>query len=242
MAQFRIDKFLADAGIGTRTQIKGYIKKGMVQVNRNTVTRPEQKIDSNLDLICFNGEPVQMSDFEYYLLNKPSGYVSATKDNTAPTVLELIDSPRKDLFPVGRLDKDTEGLLLITNDGALSHKLLSPKHHVEKTYYAEIAGIMTQKDVEAFQEGLEIDDDDLKTALPALLEINDINVEKKSSKVLITITEGKYHQVKRMVHACGKEVTYLKRVSFGTLILPKDLTPGASRALTEKELESLLAL
>lgn len=242
MAQFRLDKYLADAGIGTRSQIKSYIKKGLVQVNQETILRAETKIDTNLDKICFNGQSIQISDYEYYLLNKPSGYVSATRDNTAPTVLDLIHSNRKDLFPVGRLDKDTEGLLLITNDGTLSHKLLSPKRHVNKTYYAEVMGIMTQQDAEAFENGLEIGDEDLQTALPAILEISEVDEINTISKVFITITEGKYHQVKRMVHACGKEVTYLKRVSFGTLNLPEDLALGSYRPLTEDELQVLLSL
>ncbi|MGN0439098.1 MAG: pseudouridine synthase [Lachnospiraceae bacterium] len=242
MAQFRLDKFLADAGIGTRSQIKSYIKKGYVKVNEETVTRPETKIDSATDTICFNGEDIHMQDFEYYLLNKPAGYVSATKDNTAPTVLELIESNRKDLFPVGRLDKDTEGLLLITNDGLLSHKLLSPKRHVDKTYYAITKGIMTKEDVDAFAKGLEIGDEDLQTTLPACLEILSIDNNKDTSEVLITITEGKFHQVKRMVHFCGKEVTYLKRISFGSLILPDDLPSGSYRMLTEEEIQSLRSL
>lgn len=242
MSQFRLDKYLADAGIGTRSQIKSYIKKGLVQVNQETVIRPETKIDTDFDSISFQGQPIQMSEFEYYLLNKPSGYVSATKDNTAPTVLELIHSSRKDLFPVGRLDKDTEGLLLITNDGALSHRLLSPKRHVNKTYYAKINGIMTQQDVAAFEKGLEIGDEDLQTALPATLKIAQIDEINATSVVFITITEGKYHQVKRMVHACGKEVSYLKRVSFGTLNLPEDLELGSYRPLTEDELQALLSL
>lgn len=242
MAQFRLDKYLADAGIGTRSDIKSYIRKGLVQVNHNTVLRPETKIDSTKDEICFKGEPIRMADLEYYLLNKPAGYVSATKDNTAPTVMELINSNRKDLFPVGRLDKDTEGLLLITNDGALSHKLLSPKKHVEKTYYAITNGIMNEADIHAFRQGLEIGDEDLKTALPAKLQIISTDEKEQRSEVLITITEGKFHQVKRMVHACGKEVTYLKRISFGTLSLPEELPSGAYRELTPEELQVLSSL
>lgn len=242
MAQFRLDKYLADAGIGTRSDIKSYIRKGLVQVNHNTVLRPETKIDSAKDEISFKGEPIRMADLEYYLLNKPAGYVSATKDNTAPTVMELINSNRKDLFPVGRLDKDTEGLLLITNDGALSHKLLSPKKHVEKTYYAITNGIMDEADIHAFRQGLEIGDEDLKTALPAKLQIISTDEKEQRSEVLITITEGKFHQVKRMVHACGKEVTYLRRISFGTLSLPEELPSGAYRELTPEEIQTLVLL
>ena len=236
MAQFRLDKYLADAGIGTRNQVKNYIKKGMVRINDIRATRPEEKIDSVSDMIYFQEQPILMNDLEYYILNKPAGYVSATNDNTSPTVMELISTNRKDLFPVGRLDKDTEGLLLITNDGALAHRLLSPKHHVNKTYYAEIHGIMTVEDVIVFENGLEIGDSDLQRALPALLKIDSINPEANLSYVYITLQEGKYHQVKRMVHAVGKEVLYLKRISFGQLDLPKDLEIGESRPLTDEEL------
>lgn len=236
MGLYRIDKYLADAGIGTRSQIKDYIKKGMVQVNHQPVLRPEHKITSETDVISFQGEVVQMSDYEYYILNKPAGYVSATRDNTCPTVLELVESCRKDLFPVGRLDKDTEGLLLITNDGALSHQLLSPKHHVDKVYYAKVKGIITSEDIEQFKQGLEIGDPDFQVALPATLVIDGIDRENDTSYVYITIQEGKYHQVKRMVHKVGKEVLYLKRIQFGNLTLPEDLSLGASRPLTAEEL------
>lgn len=241
MAQFRIDKYLADAGIGTRSQIKKYIKTGLVRINDTCVSRPETKIDTSVDIIYYNNRPVHIEELEYYILNKPAGYVSATKDNIFPTVMELISSNRKDLSPVGRLDKDTEGLLLITNDGSLSHRLLSPKHHVDKIYYAKVAGIMTKEDVIAFEKGLEIGDEDLQTALPADLKIDSIDASSNLSYVYITLREGKYHQVKRMVHAVGKEVLYLKRISFGGLELPKDLEPGQSRALTKPELEILLS-
>lgn len=239
MAQLRLDKYLADAGIGTRSQIKNYIKKGMVTHNDVIVTKPDIKINTEQDTICFQKTPVAISDYEYYLLNKPAGYVSATRDNTAPTVLDLLANPRKGVAPVGRLDKDTEGLLLLTNDGALSHKLLSPKYHIDKVYYAIVDGIMTPEDILAFQMGLEIGDDDLFTALPSILEIKHINIEEKQSIVHITIQEGKFHQVKRMVHAVGKEVTYLKRISFAGIHLPKDLKPGAYRTLTSEEVSYL---
>lgn len=242
MAQSRLDKYLADAGIGTRSQIKSYIKKGQVSVNNEIVHKPDIKISLGEDTVTYNGTPICLTSYEYYILNKPAGYVSATKDNTAPTVLELIDSQRKDLFPVGRLDKDTEGLLIISNDGALSHRLLSPKHHVEKTYFAKVNGIVTSEDILLFENGLYIGDEDLDTALPAKLTIKDINIEENSCSILLTITEGKFHQVKRMVHAVGKEVTYLKRVSFGTLTLPDTLELGQARPLTEEELSSLLTL
>ena len=239
MAILRLDKYLADAGIGTRTEIKNHIKKGFVTINGEIAKKPDIKVNIEIDTIAFQNEIIKLSLYEYYILNKPTGYVSATKDNTAPTVLSLIESNRKDLFPVGRLDKDTEGLLLITNDGALSHKLLSPKRHVDKTYYAKIDGIVTTNDVLAFQNGLEIGDEDLDVAMPAKLSILDINKHDNCSAVHITIQEGKFHQVKRMVQAIGKKVTYLQRISFGPLELPNDLALGECRPLTDEEIEIL---
>ncbi len=239
MASIRLDKYLADAGIGTRQEVKSYIKKGFVSINGETAKRPELKITPTADEILFQNQPIKLNAFEYYILNKPAGYVSATKDNTAPTVLSLIQSNRKDLFPVGRLDKDTEGLLLITNDGALSHRLLSPKRHVDKTYYAEIDGIVTASDIEAFAKGLEIGDEDLSVAMPARLKILSTDIEKQHSHVHVTIQEGKFHQVKRMFQAVGKRVIYLKRISFGSIELPDDLALGQYRELTKDEMQSL---
>lgn len=240
MALMRIDKFLADAGIGTRSEVKNYIKKGMIQVNGKQIQKPDIKIETTKDTVTFQNERIDMEDFEYYMLNKPAGYVSATKDNTAPTVLSLIESRRKDLFPVGRLDKDTEGLLLITNDGTLSHKLLSPKHHVDKTYYAIVKGHVNEQDIHQFSKGLVIGDADFNTALPAKLSIVDnYNVEENLSYVSITIQEGKFHQIKRMFQAVGKKVIYLKRISFGGITLPETLSLGEYRRLTETELEIL---
>lgn len=236
----RIDKYLADAGVGTRSEIKKYIKKGFVQVNGITIQKSDMHIDCSQDEICFQGEIICMDTFEYYLLNKPAGYVSATKDNTAPTVMSLLNSKRKDLFPVGRLDKDTEGFLLITNDGALSHQLLSPKKHVPKTYYAIVSGKVTQDDIEKFKKGLEIGDEDLNVALPATLSVvQEYDKDNDQSFVHVTITEGKFHQVKRMFQAVDKQVLYLKRIAFGTLQLPDDLKIGDFRPLTENELSLL---
>lgn len=240
MAQIRLDKYLADAGIGTRSQIKSHIRQQIVCINGLPAAKPEQKINPDSDSVTFRGQPVSLSEYEYYILNKPAGYVSATKDNTAPTVLDLIPSTRKGLAPVGRLDKDTEGLLLITNDGALSHRLLSPKHHIDKVYYAVVEGIITDEDISLFENGLEIGDADLQTALPAKLEIEHINIEENQSFVYITIQEGKFHQVKRMVQKVGKKVIYLKRISFGGLTLPENLKSGQSRPLTEEEHRKLL--
>jgi 16S rRNA pseudouridine516 synthase len=240
MSLSRIDKYLADAGVGTRSQIKDYIKKGFVTLNEVPVKKPDIKVDSSIDQVAFRGEVIQIEEYEYYILNKPKGYVSATKDNTAPTVLSLIDSRRKDLFPVGRLDKDTEGLLLITNDGELSHRLLSPKHHVDKIYYAVVEGCVDDRDIQKFKEGLLIGDEDFGTALPADLSIvQDYDVAQNLSYVNVTIQEGKFHQVKRMFQAVGKKVIYLKRISFGGLSLPADLELGKSRPLSREELSLL---
>lgn len=239
MSTFRLDKYLADAGIGTRSEVKNYIKNGFITINGEIAKKPDVKISPEADEIIFQNMPIRLSRFEYFILNKPAGYVSATKDNTAPTVLSLIESNRKDLFPVGRLDKDTEGLLLITNDGALSHKLLSPKRHVDKTYYATVEGIVTSEDILAFERGLEIGDEDLDVAMPAKLYIKHVDKEQNISQVEVTIQEGKFHQVKRMFQTVGKRVIYLKRIAFGPITLPEDLPSGTHRPLTEEELNML---
>ena len=240
MSLFRLDKYLADAGIGTRSEVKSYIKKGLVRVNSITIKQPDTKINSETDCIEYNNQPICMETLEYYILNKPAGYVSATKDNTAPTVLSLIESSRKDLFPVGRLDKDTEGLLLITNDGDLAHHLLSPKRHVDKTYSAVIEGNVTSDDITIFKNGVVIGAEDLNIALPADLTITaPYDAEKNLSYIEVTIQEGKFHQVKRMFQAVNKKVLSLKRIQFGSLSLPNDLEPGSFRKLTSSEVEAL---
>lgn len=239
MSTFRLDKYLADAGIGTRSEVKTYIKKGFVAVNDTIANKPDIKINTITDTISFQGEHISLSEFEYFLLNKPAGYVSATRDNTAPTVLSLIQSHRRDLFPVGRLDKDTEGLLLITNDGALSHKLLSPKYHVDKTYYAIVKGIMDANDIAVFERGIVIGDEDLEIAMPSKLSILKTDSEQNLSYINVTLQEGKFHQVKRMVQAAGKQVIYLKRIRLGSLTLPDNLPLGEYRELTSEELTNL---
>lgn len=252
MSIFRLDKYLADAGIGTRSQIKNYIKKGFVSVNSSQASKPDTKIDTDKDIITFQGETILFSKYEYYIMNKPAGYVCAAKDNLSPTVLSLINSPRKDLFTVGRLDKDTEGLLLITNDGALSHRLLSPKQHVDKTYYAILDHPASNELIDEFAKGLHIGDADIDIALPSKLVILDkplysdnSNILEKTSSyykrgyVLLTIHEGKYHQVKRMFQKKGLQVLYLKRISFGSLSLPDDIPCGSWRKLTDEELSLL---
>lgn len=231
----RLDKFLCEMGIGTRSKVKKLIKANYVTVNNTSAVKAETKIDTSKDVVLVNGKRISYVKYEYYILNKPAGCVSATEDNMHKTVMDYItDSARKDLFPVGRLDFDTEGLLLITNDGELSHKLLSPSKHVKKTYYARIAGKVTDEDIKAFKNGLDIGED--KPTKPGELEIitsDDI------SEILLTITEGKFHQVKRMFTAVGKEVIYLKRVAFGNLILPDDLEIGEYRELTDDEISNL---
>lgn len=233
--QVRLDKFLADAGAGTRSQVKGFLKKGLVTVNGEPARKPEQKISPEIDLIVFQGTVLSYTEFYYYMLNKPSGYVSATDDNTAPTVLSLLKgAPGKDLFPVGRLDKDTEGLLLITNDGALAHRLLSPRHHVDKTYFVRADGAVTEDDCSRLEAGVDIGEDRLTLpARAALLSSGPV------SEVELTIHEGKFHQVKRMFQAVGKPVLYLRRLSMGSLTLDETLPPGQYRPLREEEIAAL---
>ena len=233
--KMRLDKFLADMGLGTRSEVKKAIRKGLAQVNAQTIREPEYKVDTEADQVLFGGQPAAYREFEYYMLNKPAGVISATEDPKERCVVDLIESRmRKDLFPVGRLDKDTEGLLLITNDGELIHRLLAPGRHVEKIYYARVRGEMTETDKNAFATGIVCSD---FTALPAELEL--LRVEGGESEILLHLEEGKFHQVKRMVQAVGKEVLYLKRLSMGALRLDDALQPGEWRELTKEEKEAL---
>ena len=231
----RLDKFLAEMGFGTRTEVKKLLKTKQITVNGTVVVKPETKIDEKNDLVCCRNEQICYQAYEYYLFHKPAGCVTATEDSLHKTVMDyLTDTVRSDLFPVGRLDIDTEGLLLITNDGALAHDLLSPAKHVEKTYYAKIDGKVTEEDVMLFEKGVDIGEEKMtKPGKLRILKSDDV------SEIELTITEGKFHQVKRMFEAVGKKVIYLKRISFGTLTLPKDLPVGEYRALTEEELELL---
>ena len=231
----RLDKYLADMGIGTRTEVKKLIRQGKVKIDDAIVKSPEQKIDTATQKVFCVGQEVGYEEYEYYMLNKPAGYVSATTDAKDKTVLDLItDKKRKDLFPVGRLDKDTEGLLLITNDGDLAHRLLAPKKHVDKLYYAKVEGVVTEEDRQAFADGVDIGEDEVTR--PAVLEILRSD---EISEIHVTIQEGKFHQVKRMFEAVGKKVIYLKRISMGTLRLDENLKLGEYRPLTEEELEHL---
>ena len=234
----RLDKYLADMGEGTRQEVKKYIRRGSVTVNGEQVRSPERKVDER-DQVCLDGRKVSYAAEEYFMLNKPAGVVSATEDKRDRTVLDLIQyKKRKDLFPVGRLDKDTEGLLLITNDGALSHRLLSPRHHVDKTYYVEVQGHVTEENRAAFQRGVNIGtEEEPLVTMPARLEI--LEAGQSLSRVRLTIQEGKFHQVKRMFLSQGMEVTYLKRESMGSLRLDDSLAPGEYRPLTEHEIKRL---
>lgn len=232
----RLDKYLADMGIGTRTEVKKFIRSGRIQIDGRIEKKPEAKVDTSSQQITFDNTLVVYQEYEYYMLHKPAGVVSATTDKKEKTVLDLLSvQKRKDLFPVGRLDKDTEGLLLITNDGVLAHRLLAPGKHVDKVYFARVEGTVTEADVLAFSQGLDIGDPEL--TLPAKLEIQSSGTTV--SEILLTIQEGRFHQVKRMFEAVGKKVIYLKRLSMGTLCLDEDLPKGAFRALTEQEIKEL---
>lgn len=233
----RLDKYLANMGVGTRSEVKKYIRQGRILVNGEPVKSAEMKIQEDADEVSFDGRAVSYVSYEYYMLNKPAGVVSATEDAREQTVIDLIqDKKRKDLFPVGRLDKDTEGLLLITNDGKLAHQLLSPKKHVDKVYYARIQGKVTDEDVRRFAEGVDIGVGEEEWTRPGKLEI--INSDEES-EIRLTIQEGKYHQVKRMFQAVDKEVIYLKRESMGSLRLDERLNTGEYRPLTEEELRNI---
>ena len=234
MGKIRLDKFLADMGLGTRSEVKKEIHKGQVRVNGIPERSPEYKLDIQKDLVEVNGRQISYAQQEYYMLNKPAGVVSATEDKKDMTVLDLIqEKQRKDLFPVGRLDKDTEGLLLITNDGLLAHQLLSPKKHVKKTYFVRVENPVSPEDIKILEEGVDIGEE--KRSLPA--EISCLSPEKNS--LCLTIKEGKFHQIKRMFQAVDNKVLYLKRLSMGSLTLDETLAPGEYRPLTKEEIERL---
>ena len=228
----RLDKFLCEMEIGTRSQVKDIVKKGMVSVDGEVIKKADYKFDETAAKVCVNGKELTYQKFYYYMLNKPIGVVSATTDNHDKTVLDLLkDAPGKDLFPVGRLDKDTEGLLLITNDGELSHNLLSPKKHVDKTYLIETKEFVTEEMILKLEQGVDIGEE--KLTLPA--KVNQL----EDKKIELTITEGKFHQVKRMLKAVDNEVIYLKRLSMGSLYLDSTLKLGEYRRLTDDEILAL---
>lgn len=234
----RIDKFLSQMQVATRSESKKLIKMKRITKNGALVTDGGEKCDPKKDCICLDGHPIAYQEYHYLMLHKPAGCVTATEDRRDKTVMDYLpDNLRRGLSPVGRLDKDTEGLLLITDDGALNHSLLAPGRHVPKTYYARIHGIVTESDITAFKNGLDIGEK--KMTAPAALKILHIAENEQTSEILVTITEGKFHQVKRMFQAVKKEVTYLKRERMGTLCLDEDLKPGEYRLLTEEEIENV---
>ena len=216
------------------------LKAGRVTVNGKKEKSAKLQINEEKDEIRFDGQVLEYEEFVYYMMNKPQGVISATEDSKHRTVLDLLDdlARSKEVFPVGRLDIDTHGFLLLTNDGQLAHALLSPKRHVDKTYLAQVEGIMSQEDVDTFAKGIKLKD---FTCQPAKLEIVSVDPEKNQSLVRVTIAEGKFHQVKRMVAYCGKEVVDLQRLTMGTLALDENLERGEWRRLTREELENLLA-
>lgn len=235
--KLRVDKLLSNIGYGSRAEIKIYCKRGMINVNGQTVSNPGLQVDPEKDEVKFDGETVRYREFVYIMLNKPDGYISATFDKHDPIVLDLIDNPSYlafEPFPVGRLDKDTEGLLVLTNDGKLAHRVLSPKKHVPKTYYAKVEGVVTEEDIVAFENGVTLDDG--YETMPAQLKILKSD---ELSEIELTIHEGKFHQVKRMFESVGKKVVYLKRLSMGNLKLDESLALGEYRELTEEEVKQI---
>ena len=225
----RLDKFLCDTAGLTRTEAKNAVKKGQIAVNGQVQKAADFKVKETTDTVTFQGTPLSYAAFHYYILHKPAGVITATEDKKESTVMDILREEKvKNLFPVGRLDKDTEGLLLITDDGELAHNLLSPKKHVDKEYLVKVRDSISEDDCRKLSEGVDIGDE--KPTAPAKVE----RVAEK--EILLTIREGRFHQVKRMLQAVGNEVLYLKRLSMGSLRLPKDLEKGAYRPLSEDEI------
>ncbi|MDG3132200.1 rRNA pseudouridine synthase [Streptococcus suis] len=234
----RLDKYLVDCGIGSRSEVKKLLKSKQVTVDGQVERSPKRQIDAGSSQVSVSGTLLKYESFVYYLLNKPKGVISATEDSQHRTVLDLLDDTarNKQVFPVGRLDIDTHGLLLLTNNGPLAHAMLSPKRHVDKVYQAKVNGVMDALDVTRFSQGIQLKD---FTCQPAKLTVLSVNRATQQSIVEICIKEGKFHQVKRMVKACGKEVIDLQRLSMGPLRLDDKLSLGGYRRLTNEELMSL---
>ena len=236
MEKQRLDKIIASTGKFSRREVKNLIRQGRVLVDGVPARSAEEKADPETVRITVNGELLTYRRYTWVMMNKPAGYLSATEDGRGATVLDLLpqELQRQGLFPVGRLDKDTEGLLLLTNEGGLAHDLLSPRHHVDKVYYARVAGRLTEEDRRAFEQGITLEDG--LVCMPAGLEILSAGEE---SEAHVTLREGKFHQVKRMLASRGKPVTYLERIRMGNLTLDGDLPRGAYRFLTPEEVERL---
>ncbi len=228
----RLDKYLADCGVGTRTEIKKLIASGNVTVDGLDKPTPKDKVDETSAKVYFNGKLLKYRRYIYLMLNKPPGYVSAVRDNHYPVVTELVPDEYKhfEVFPMGRLDIDTVGLLVLTNDGDMAHRLLSPAKHIPKKYFAIVDGEITHNDIKLFQSGMDLGDFFTKPAM-----LNTLNVSKCESRAEVTIVEGKFHQIKRMFEKTGKNVTYLKRIQMNNLVLDNDLEEGEIRELTEDE-------
>ncbi len=233
----RLDKVLANLGVGSRKEVKAMVKKGLVMVDGTAARDSGMQVDPEKAVLEVDGKVLSYRKYIYLMMNKPDGVVSATFDNYDETVIDLLDEEHRvfEPFPVGRLDKDTVGLLIITNDGEMNHRLISPKWHVDKVYYAEIDKPVTEEDVSEFREGVLLDDG--YKCMSAKLEI--LSADEDGSRVHVTIQEGKFHQVKRMFKSVGKEVVYLKRLSFGPLSLDEELPEGEYRELREEEIELL---
>ncbi|MDO5707491.1 MAG: pseudouridine synthase [Andreesenia angusta] len=233
----RIDKILGNMGYGSRKELKKIAKTGAIRVNGKPIKDSSTKVDPDEEEIYFYDEEVIAREYIYLMLNKPKGFISATEDYLHDTVLDLIDQNYLifDIFPVGRLDKDTEGLLILSNDGQFAHNILSPKKNIKKKYYAIIDGRVNEEDIELFEEGIVLDDG--YQTLPADLKIIKSG---RNSEIELIITEGKYHQVKRMFEAIDKKVIYLKRLSIGGLNLDKNLELGEYRELNEEEIKNIM--
>lgn len=233
----RLDKIISNLGYGSRKEVKGFARKGLIEVDGEIIKDSSTLVDPERAVIKINGEEIFYRKYIYLLMNKPAGVVSATYDNRDETVIDLLEVDHQvfEPFPVGRLDKDTVGLLFLTNDGELNHRLISPKYHVDKVYYAKIDKKVTEKDIEAFKNGIILDDG--YKCKEAKLEI--LKASDEGSEVHVTIQEGKFHQVKRMFESVGKKVIYLQRIKFGDIELDSDLEEGEYRELTSEELEIL---
>lgn len=232
MSSIRLDKYLADMGVGSRRDVKSILKAGRVKVNSVIVTEAEAKIDIDADNVELDGKRIGYEEYRYYMLNKPAGVISATKDKLSDTVIEILKGENtKDLFPVGRLDKDSEGLLIISNDGKFAHNVLSPAKHVDKTYFVRLDKKPNEEEISCIENGIDIGDD--KPCLPAKVEVI------SDDEAYITISEGRFHQVKRMFQAVGINVTYLKRISMGALKLDENLAPGEYKKLSKEEINEV---
>lgn len=235
----RLDSFLSKVGCGSKKEVKSYIKNNLIKVNNKVVNKVNYKIDLVVDIIQFKSEILKYEKFKYYMLNKPAGYITATEDKNQKVVMDLLDIDNKNqFFPVGRLDKDTEGLLVITNDGKLSHNILSPKKHISKKYYVQVEGIIDENDINMLTEGIKLKDNYI--CKPSIIQLIDIDSDNNISYIYITIYEGKYHQIKRMIAAVGKKVIYLKRVQMGNLELDEDLKLGQYKILSEQEIDNMI--